>query len=105
MSHRNAQLAEAEYRVACEESIDKLLSISGRIPGGQLQHKVFAQVLQQDQQIPQVMSGSMWNKIRESDLSLSFNKAPSVRQPLCSQSSDAKSNPVGIGCEKLSSFF
>ncbi|XP_069972597.1 uncharacterized protein [Penaeus vannamei] len=101
VSRRNAQLAEVEYRVVCEESSDKLSSISGRIPGVQLQRKVLSQELQQEaadslSRVKQYVEDQ--NKVPEFDLNPSLEQAMPVIQPLRRQPSDAKANPVSNSC-------
>nr|XP_027232694.1 uncharacterized protein LOC113824146 [Penaeus vannamei] len=102
VSRRNAQLAEVEYRVVCEESSDKLSSISGRIPGVQLQQKVLSQELLQQEAADSLSRVKQYvedqNKVPEFDLNPSLEQAMPVIQPLRSQPSDAKANPVSNSC-------
>nr|XP_027238609.1 uncharacterized protein LOC113829610 [Penaeus vannamei] len=102
VSRRNAQLAEVEYRVVCEESSDKLSSISGRIPGVQLQQKVLSQELLQQETADSLSRVKQYvedqNKVPEFDLNPSLEQAMPVIQPLRSQPSDAKANPVSNSC-------
>nr|XP_027232691.1 uncharacterized protein LOC113824143 [Penaeus vannamei] len=83
VSRRNAQLAEVEYRVVCEESSDKLSSISAR---GSRFFKSCQAVRGRSEQVP------------EFDLNPSLEQAMPVIQPLRSQPSDAKANPVSNSC-------